>query len=72
MPATRWDVVGALTGVAFVLLRLFDVGVASYAAVAINLVVALASWKLVERAPMAENALAVPAPANDTARRCGW
>ena len=62
---TLGAVAGALTA-AFVLLRLFDVGVASYAAVAINVIVALASWKLAERAPMAENAPAAPAPANDT------
>ena len=62
---TLGAVVGALTA-AFVLLRLFDVGVASYAAVAINVIVALASWKLAQRAPMAESAPAAPAPANDT------
>ncbi len=62
---TLGAVVGALTA-AFVLLRLFDVGVASYAAVAINLIVALASWKLAERAPITEAAPAAPAPANDT------
>lgn len=47
---TMGAVLGALVA-AFVLLRLYDVTVASFAAVAINLVVAAASWLLAARLP---------------------
>ena len=53
------NTLGAMAGAllaAFVLLRLFDVAVASYAAVAINLLVAAGSWWLAGHARMVEAA----------------
>ena len=49
------NTMGAMSGAllaAFVLLRLFDIAVASYAAVGINLVVAAGSWWLASHAPV--------------------
>jgi len=53
------NTLGAMAGAllaAFVLLRLFDVAVASYGAVAFNLVVAAGSWWLAGHAPVEEAA----------------
>ncbi|HWY60551.1 MAG TPA: fused MFS/spermidine synthase [Rhizomicrobium sp.] len=62
---TLGAVAGALVA-AFVLLRLFDVAVASYAAVAINLLVAVASLRLARTTPHA-----VAAPGNDNVVNLG-
>ena len=67
---SRWgwlyagNTAGAVSGcllAGFYLLRLHDLGVATYAAMAINIVVALASWGLAKAAPTTQPAVA-PAP----------
>jgi spermidine synthase len=60
------NTLGAMAGAllaAFVLLRLYDIAVASYAAAAINLVVAAGSWWLARHAPLEDAALEDVAPA---------
>ena len=69
------NTLGAMAGAliaAFVLLRQFDVSVASYTAVAINLLVAAGSWALAKAAPMTEAPAEEPIAANSNTGPARW
>ncbi len=69
------NTLGAMAGAlaaAFLLLRQFDVAIASYAAIAINLVVAAASYALAQSQPMTDTAPQTAAPISSTSQPSHW
>ena len=69
------NTLGAMAGAliaAFLLLRQFDVAVASYAAIAINLAVAAASYALAKSQPMADAVPETAAPVQKTSTQSHW